>query len=260
MKPAAQNTEAEIEALDALCRRLSGFEPGITLEWLDGAMAALIAGPRQVLPDEWLPLLLGDAWDRAIADPQDLAVSMDTLMRRWHALAQQLLPQRLYDEPDRLHLMPLIEVFDPAERDALQAQGKLMADEAADWPQTGEGWAIGFLAVVDRCSVDWQAHAGDHEAALELAGCLRCIEALAERDAAKLQADLAIRHPGRSLDRDDLIDEACFAVQDLRCFWFDHPPRTAPRRVEKAPGRNDPCPCGSGRKFKKCHGAEPALH
>jgi preprotein translocase subunit SecA len=24
----------------------------------------------------------------------------------------------------------------------------------------------------------------------------------------------------------------------------------------KAPGRNDPCPCGSGRKFKKCHGAQ----
>ncbi|HET9200150.1 MAG TPA: SEC-C metal-binding domain-containing protein [Dehalococcoidia bacterium] len=20
-------------------------------------------------------------------------------------------------------------------------------------------------------------------------------------------------------------------------------------------GRNDPCPCGSGRKYKKCHGA-----
>lgn len=24
---------------------------------------------------------------------------------------------------------------------------------------------------------------------------------------------------------------------------------------EKAPGRNDPCPCGSGKKFKKCCGA-----
>ena len=24
---------------------------------------------------------------------------------------------------------------------------------------------------------------------------------------------------------------------------------------EKAPGRNDPCPCGSGRKYKKCCGA-----
>ena len=103
MKPAAQNTDAEIEALDALCNRLAGFEPGITLEWLDGAMAALIAGPRPTAPDEWLPLLFGDAWDRAIADPQDRAVSMDTLMRRWQVLAQQLLPQRLYDEPDRLH-------------------------------------------------------------------------------------------------------------------------------------------------------------
>ena len=25
--------------------------------------------------------------------------------------------------------------------------------------------------------------------------------------------------------------------------------------VEATPGRNDPCPCGSGKKFKKCHGA-----
>ena len=25
-------------------------------------------------------------------------------------------------------------------------------------------------------------------------------------------------------------------------------------KVEKTPGRNDPCPCGSGKKFKKCHG------
>ena len=27
-----------------------------------------------------------------------------------------------------------------------------------------------------------------------------------------------------------------------------------PIRVEKLPGRNDPCPCGSGKKFKQCHG------
>ncbi len=24
-------------------------------------------------------------------------------------------------------------------------------------------------------------------------------------------------------------------------------------------GRNDPCPCGSGKKFKKCHGANQAV-
>ena len=32
-------------------------------------------------------------------------------------------------------------------------------------------------------------------------------------------------------------------------------PKTQPVRVEQKVGRNDPCPCGSGKKFKQCHGA-----
>ncbi len=32
------------------------------------------------------------------------------------------------------------------------------------------------------------------------------------------------------------------------------PPKTQPVRVEKKVGRNDPCPCGSGKKYKNCHG------
>ena len=31
---------------------------------------------------------------------------------------------------------------------------------------------------------------------------------------------------------------------------------TAPRRAGEKVGRNDQCPCGSGKKYKKCHGAE----
>jgi preprotein translocase subunit SecA len=31
---------------------------------------------------------------------------------------------------------------------------------------------------------------------------------------------------------------------------------TAPRRTGDKVGRNDPCPCGSGKKYKKCHGAD----
>lgn len=31
--------------------------------------------------------------------------------------------------------------------------------------------------------------------------------------------------------------------------------RSEPVRAEVKVGRNDPCPCGSGRKYKKCHGA-----
>ena len=33
------------------------------------------------------------------------------------------------------------------------------------------------------------------------------------------------------------------------------PQRTEPVRAEKRAGRNDPCPCGSGKKYKNCHGA-----
>jgi DNA topoisomerase-1 len=29
---------------------------------------------------------------------------------------------------------------------------------------------------------------------------------------------------------------------------------TAPIKVDKSVGRNDPCPCGSGKKYKHCHG------
>ncbi len=35
----------------------------------------------------------------------------------------------------------------------------------------------------------------------------------------------------------------------------DSPVAREPVRVEEKVGRNDPCPCGSGRKYKKCHGA-----
>ena len=34
------------------------------------------------------------------------------------------------------------------------------------------------------------------------------------------------------------------------------PIKQEPIRVEKAPGRNDPCPCGSGKKYKQCHGKD----
>jgi preprotein translocase subunit SecA len=40
---------------------------------------------------------------------------------------------------------------------------------------------------------------------------------------------------------------------------FSAPAKEAPapvKRKEAKVGRNDPCPCGSGKKYKKCHGAE----
>jgi len=36
--------------------------------------------------------------------------------------------------------------------------------------------------------------------------------------------------------------------------------RRAPVRNPEKVGRNDPCPCGSGKKYKQCHGAPDRLH
>ena len=35
----------------------------------------------------------------------------------------------------------------------------------------------------------------------------------------------------------------------------DGKPKQRPVKVEQKVGRNDPCPCGSGKKYKRCHGA-----
>jgi preprotein translocase subunit SecA len=44
------------------------------------------------------------------------------------------------------------------------------------------------------------------------------------------------------------------ARQPSRVGGDDAPVKTV-RRDEPKVGRNDPCPCGSGKKYKKCHGA-----
>ncbi|MBR2018651.1 MAG: preprotein translocase subunit SecA [Prevotella sp.] len=55
----------------------------------------------------------------------------------------------------------------------------------------------------------------------------------------------------QNLDEEQLTDpnQAAAAAHDTRA----QQPRT-PITKDKLPGRNDPCPCGSGKKFKNCHG------
>ena len=59
------------------------------------------------------------------------------------------------------------------------------------------------------------------------------------------------RRPQYQESRGDMTDAAQqqAAARDTR----DRQP-VQPIRVDKLPGRNDPCPCGSGKKFKQCHG------
>lgn len=57
--------------------------------------------------------------------------------------------------------------------------------------------------------------------------------------------------PGIPLPGDDFVEEG------YKYDIYIYPAamqKPQPVCVEKKPGRNDPCPCGSGKKFKKCHG------
>jgi len=44
------------------------------------------------------------------------------------------------------------------------------------------------------------------------------------------------------------------AVEKVRAYLREHPERGPAQPGARRPGRNEPCPCGSGKKYKKCHG------
>ena len=255
MIPAPRHsTDADVDALDALCQRLNGFGVELSVEYVDGWLTALSCVARPVPRDEWLPLLSEDSFDRAYGDPQDAAPALAALDARLRVLASQLHPEALSDAPDRLRLSPLMTAWDEAMRAEQIAGGDLSAAQAEDLLRTGVVWAEGFQDATEALAADWPAPDPDSEEGEVLTSCLIHVFALV-LPPDELQSYLAEEYPGQALTRDDLVDDACFAVQDLRLHWLDHAPRPETRRVAPQPGRNDPCPCGSGMKFKKCHGA-----
>src|SRR3974390_3019940 len=65
-------------------------------------------------------------------------------------------------------------------------------------------------------------------------------------------------HEDRVARHQAFVDRIAPAAGDIHAYWLTHrAPRERLRQLNKVPdpGRNDPCPCGSGKKFKRCHGA-----
>ena len=248
-----QNNQAELAAFDAVCQRLGGFDDLLSAEWIDGYLTALAAGPRAPAIDEWLPKMAGDVFERVFADPEDREVAERALRTRFVVLLDQLDAEALFDAPDALRLAPLMGVWDDALRAEVVAGGTFTAEEATELV-TGAEWADGFFAALAAYGSEGASNAGESQAAL-YGDLLQQVHALrlAERSE-ELREHVAATYRGELPDRERLIDEACYAVQDLRLWWVEQAPKPETRRVEKTPGRNDPCPSGSGKKYKKCHG------
>ena len=69
------------------------------------------------------------------------------------------------------------------------------------------------------------------------------------QEAAPEQPTQRQNYTEQKVDLDDEAQQAA-ANQDTREIEENHTPLVK----DKMPGRNDPCPCGSGKKFKNCHG------
>lgn len=206
----------------------------MTMDALHGFLTAVVIGPRAIMMSEWLPYVWGDDPDAApkFKNEGEANRIMQLLARYMNeiAITFQVAPREFE------------AVFIEQEEN-----GKSYVD--------GSAWAWGFLQGMSLCDDEWSAIAGDPAEAR-----LRPIMLLGDDDPSpevEALTDSAAKCDQLSRDMEQ-------GIHELHRFWLQRraPANTAPQRRE-APkiGRNDDCPCGSGKKFKKCCGEKPeTLH
>ena len=234
-------------------------------EFCDGFLTALVCSRRAITAAEYLPMLLGDGEPVEVADGQPLpvlAMFADAAQQaqflalwtlRWEqvVLALDTPVERLDDE----------RTFEPEVLDMRGAIASLSEEERAemsgeDVPSFAQVWALGFMFAVENWPEDWEMPR-DKEVAGWLDSALDCIVALTEDDTGKPEVNMYSDDgaPTTSSARVDAFGAAIWAVYDLRQLWKSLGPRVESVRKAPEPGRNDPCTCGSGKKYKKCCGA-----
>lgn len=217
-------------------------------EFCEGFLAALICSRRAIPAEEYWPVLLGDGFN---------PVAHMEFVWRWHrrwaevvtaldAPVELLEDDRTY-QPEVLDTRGAVLAMPPEDRAEV---------DAAALPAFAQIWALGFLYAVETWPDDWLPPR-DADAALMLDNALGAIVALTEDDTGKPSVSMFAEDgpPSVSDLRLDEFGAAIWAVYDLRQLWKSLGPRVETLRKPPEPGRNDPCPCGSGKKFKKCHGA-----
>ncbi len=224
-------TEAELHRLADVLWQF-GAEDAMNVEMLDGFFAALISGPEPVPLSECLPEILGaDMPDEPAPESRPVLQECIVLLtRHWNAVS---------------HTLGSRELFLPV----------LLCDD--DGVAHATDWAIGFMRGMEMRRKLWIKLMDDEEHM----GWLVPILALAHEHHPDPEMR-PYREPISAEMRERLIVGAAAGVMAIyRYFEPERVPEaqrgdedTATARTPKV-GRNDPCPCGSGKKFKRCCGA-----
>ena len=187
---------------------------------LDGLLTAVVSGPVLVPPSKWLPQVWGD-FQPAWKDEREVEKVMSLMMRHMNCIAAFLMEQ-----PDD---------FEPMfEESVVDGKTYTIVDE----------WCEGYIRGVALASEQWELDT------MEMSILLAPIKAF--------QGEQAFVTDENFNERE--IDNLRLAIapnaREIHAFWLacrtqDSPTATV-RGSEPKLGRNDPCFCGSGKKFKKC--------
>ncbi|MGK2926900.1 MAG: UPF0149 family protein [Lysobacterales bacterium] len=211
-----------LNRFDDLDEANPGDEGILDVTELDGFLTAIVSVPVTILPSQWWPVAWGD-YPPVFESEREVEQVYSWVFRHLNGIAAMLMEQADDFEP----------LFSEREVDGRTC---IIVDE----------WCEGYMRGAELAQTLGAALGSEGE------HLLQPIRAFTE----------AAGWPGHDLPDHEAIEELQQAivpsVRALHAYWLqrrqDSPARQAEPYRREAPrvGRNDPCPCGSGKKFKKC--------
>lgn len=217
------STSDQLEELDDLL--LDQGDDCMLLSQLDGFLTGILVSPDLIPPSIWLKRVWAGEDGHGVPSFEDaggLQHFIDMVMRHYHAVLMALGRPGAFE--------PVLE-NDPNSDETL-------------W----EMWVEGFCQAMELAPAGWQRILDDDEP-----GCRAAIEGIHA-----LQA-FATGETTLSRDEEDRWDREAPSlipiwVEMLHQWRVENDPNRRAAIQRRKIGRNDPCPCGSGRKYKKCCG------
>lgn len=233
-------SDEEMDELEQFLMSDATSEDTMGLNTLDGYLTAIIIGPTSLDMSRWMSGIWGATEEDAPAFEtlEQAQRVMDLILRHYNGIIWSL-----QHDPDTFEPLFDTVTYTDAPREFID----------------GEMWAYGFMQGIELCRQDWQPLLDDPQGK----AWLRPLRLLGAVDISDEEV-LLTRWPAQREDFAKLIPASVAAIYrywlPFRQAVHERLVATTIQRSHPKVGRNDPCPCGSGKKFKKCCGAAALLH